>query len=122
MNILVVDDNPTNRLLLKYMIELDGHVVTEAEDGNYAVDLVKENGYDLIFMDMMMPIMNGYKATKIIKDELNIKTPVYIVSAYRMADFPADWQEVDYDGILSKPVSMDTIINIINKHNGTNIK
>jgi len=117
MNILVVDDNPTNRLLLKYMIKGEGHDVSEADDGDVSVEMVKEYGYDIIFMDMMMPKMNGYMATKIIKSELNLKIPIYIVSAYQMADFPADWQEVEYDGVLSKPVAMDTIINIINKHN-----
>lgn len=115
MNILVVDDNPTNRLLLKYMIDGEGHHVMEADDGIVAVDLVKVNNFDIIFMDMMMPIMNGYAATKIIK-EMDETIPVYIVSAYKKEDFPADWQSVDYNDILSKPVSLNTIIDIINSH------
>jgi CheY-like chemotaxis protein len=116
MNILVVDDNPANRLLLKYMIESNGYSVDEAEDGIYSVDMVKEKEYDLIFMDMMMPKMNGYVATKNIK-EINPNIPIYIVSAYQKVDFPADWQCVDYEDVLSKPVSMETIVQILNKHN-----
>lgn len=114
MNILVVDDNPTNRLLLKYMIQSEGHDVVEAEDGDVAVEKVKENKFDLIFMDMMMPKMNGYMSTKIIKEEIDDTIPVYVVSAYKKEDFPADWQKINYAGVLSKPVSLDTIINIIN--------
>ena len=116
MNILVVDDNPTNRLLLKYMIEGEGHTVTEAEDGVDAIELVKEKKYGVIFMDMMMPIMNGYEATKYIKEMVDATIPIYVVSAYRKEDFPADWQSVNYNDVLSKPVSIDTIIDIINKH------
>jgi len=116
MNVLVVDDNPTNRLLLKYMITNEGHNVEEAEDGIYAVEMVKEKEYDLIFMDMMMPKMNGYLATKHIK-EINPDIPVYVVSAYKKEDFPADWQSVEYEDVLSKPVSIGIISNILNKHN-----
>ena len=115
MKILVVDDNPTNRLLLKYMIEGEGYDVSEADDGDVSVELVKDIRYDVIFMDMMMPKMNGYVATKHIK-EIDDTIPVYIVSAYKKEDFPADWQNVDYEDVLSKPVSLDTIINIINKY------
>ena len=116
MDILVVDDNPTNRLLLKYMIESEGYDVTEADDGNVAVDLVKDKRYDLIFMDMMMPKMNGYESTKRIK-QIDDTIPVYVVSAYKKVDFPADWQSVDYEDVLEKPVSLNTITDIINKHN-----
>jgi len=115
MNILVVDDNPTNRLLLKYMIESEGYDVSEADDGDVSVEFVKENKYDLIFMDMMMPKMNGYEATKRIK-VIDNTIPVYVVSAYKKEDFPADWQSVDYEDVLSKPVTLDLIIDIINKH------
>lgn len=117
MNILVVDDNPTNRLLLKFMIEGEEHTVVEADDGNVAVDIAKEQKFDLIFMDMMMPKMNGYVATKTIKEEIDDKIPVYVVSAYKIEDFPTDWQCADYEDVLSKPVSMETIVQILNKHN-----
>jgi len=116
MNILVVDDNPTNRLLLKFMIESEGYDVTEAEDGDISVDLVKEKRYDLIFMDMMMPRMNGYEATKRIK-VIDNTIPVYVVSAYQKCDFPADWQSADYEDVLEKPVAISIIKDIINKHN-----
>lgn len=115
MNILVVDDNPTNRLLLKYMIEGHGYECDQANDGDVSVEMAKEKRYDLIFMDMMMPKMNGYLATKHIK-EIDDTIPVYIVSAYKKEDFPADWQSVDYEDVLEKPVAINLILEIINKH------
>jgi len=118
MNVLVVDDNQINRFLLKELIK-DECNVFETEDGIYSVDLVKENDYDIIFMDMMMPKMNGYEATKLIK-EIKPHIPIYIVSAYKKIDFPADWQSIEYADILSKPVSKETIINIINSHKNKN--
>jgi CheY-like chemotaxis protein len=68
-------------------------------------------------MDMMMPKMNGYVATKHIKEEIDSSIPVYIVSAYKKEDFPADWQSVDYEDVLEKPVALNMILDIINKHN-----
>jgi CheY-like chemotaxis protein len=123
MNILVVDDNPTNRLLLRYMIHKNGNTITEAADGEEAVNLAKNNKYDIIFMDMMMPVMNGYQATKIIKETIDDTVPIYIISAYCETDFPTEWKKINYDGILSKPIDLNTIITIINKHiNGTSSK
>ncbi len=115
MKILVVDDNQTNRLLLKYMIEKVGYDITEADDGNVAVELVETERYDLIFMDMMMPRMNGYIATKHIK-EIDDTIPIYVVSAYKKEDFPVDWQSTNYENVLSKPLSLELITSIINKH------
>jgi CheY-like chemotaxis protein len=116
MNILIVDDNKINRMLLKHLIEEINHNTFEAYDGNVAVEMVKEKDYDLIFMDMMMPKMNGYLATKYIKEDLKKNTPIYIVSAYKLEDFPDDWKSIDYNGVLSKPVNFNMITDIINKH------
>lgn len=68
-NILIVDDSQINRLVLKkYINKCDPEIeVYEAENGQIAVDLVKQNNYDIIFMDFRMPILDGFQATTIIK-------------------------------------------------------
>lgn len=114
MKILVVDDNKINRMLLKYILQKNNKV-DEATDGIYAVDLVVKNDYDIIFMDMMMPKMNGYEATKRIKT-IKPQIPIYIVSAYKKCDFPDDWKNGEYEGILSKPVELNKVTEIINNH------
>ena len=66
--VLIVDDNQNNRLTLELLLEdIKGLEVSEATNGQEAVELCKNNFYELIFMDIMMPIMDGIEATKIIK-------------------------------------------------------
>ena len=68
MNILIVDDNQDNRMTIELLLEkFDNIEVTNAEDGKEALELCKSNDYDLIFMDIMMPVMDGIEATKEIK-------------------------------------------------------
>ena len=67
MKILVVDDDLTNRLVLKAMLEKDGHDVVLAEDGEQGVMLFESERPDMVLMDVMMPIMDGYDATRLIK-------------------------------------------------------
>ena len=117
MNILIVDDNSINRLLLRYMIQDKNHNIFEAKNGEIAIKMVKENNYDIIFMDMMMPLMDGYETTKHIKNIINENIPIYIVSAYQKELFPEKWKSIKYDGIISKPIDINIINNIINKYN-----
>lgn len=69
LSLLVVDDNEINREIAKLMLEGEGHKVDLAENGAEAVDRVKESGgrYDVVFMDVQMPVMNGYEATAAIR-------------------------------------------------------
>lgn len=68
MRILVVDDQSTNRALLKWLLEDDGHEVVEAENGEIAIDVYKANIIDIVLMDVMMPVMDGLEATKKLKE------------------------------------------------------
>lgn len=68
MRILVVDDQSTNRAILKWLLEDDGHEVLEAENGAIAIDVYKANIIDIVLMDVMMPVMDGLEATKKLKE------------------------------------------------------
>lgn len=68
MRILVVDDQSTNRAILKWLLEDDGHEVLEAENGAIAIDVYKVNIIDIVLMDVMMPVMDGLEATKKLKE------------------------------------------------------
>ena len=74
--LLVVDDEANIREVVKEYAEFEGYEVTEAEDGMQAIEKVKENDFDLIIMDVMMPKLDGYSACKEIKKIKNI--PVII--------------------------------------------
>lgn len=120
MKILIVDDNFVNRVLLKTFTERAGdrnHHIMEAENGEIAVDLVKKHNFDLIFMDMMMPIMNGAESTKIIKEEINKDIPIIVISACSYNDFHEEWKHGLYDGIYEKPITIELINDIFNKFN-----
>lgn len=64
---LIVEDEITNRLILKKLLQKHGYVVIEAENGRQAVSLFEEQQPDIVFMDVMMPEMDGYEATVQIK-------------------------------------------------------
>lgn len=67
MRILVVDDQATNRAILTWLLEEDGHDVEEADDGEKAVQAYKDGQFDMILMDVIMPVMDGLEATRQIK-------------------------------------------------------
>jgi len=67
-NILLVEDNPINRDLARIVLEKDGHLVTDAENGLVALEILTEKEFDIILMDMQMPKMDGLTATKIIRN------------------------------------------------------
>ena len=77
--ILVVDDEPKIREVIKEYAEFSGYEVTEAEDGMSAVGLCKLNDYDLIIMDIMMPKLDGYSACKEIRKIKDV--PIIMLSA-----------------------------------------
>lgn len=78
-NILVVDDEMNIRKLIRKYAEFEGHDVTEAENGMQAVELCQKNTYDIIIMDVMMPELDGFSASRIIKQFTS--TPILILSA-----------------------------------------
>ena len=77
--ILVVDDEVNIRLVVKEYAEFEGYEVREAENGMQAIEMVKNEDFDLIIMDVMMPKLDGYSACKEIKKVKNI--PVIMLSA-----------------------------------------
>ena len=79
---LIVDDELTNRMILRSLLKKQGYDSVEAENGRQAVELFRERQPDIIFMDVMMPEMDGYEATRIIKAEAgNRFIPVIFLTA-----------------------------------------
>lgn len=104
MHVLVADDDITNRLILKAMLEKDGHEVTEAEDGAQAVELFDKDHMDMVLMDVMMPVMDGYEATRIIKKKSDDEfIPVIFITAVTDDSALAECIDCGGDDFITKP-------------------
>ncbi len=101
--ILIVDDDLTNRLVLKSLLADSGYSSVEVENGKLAVDITEKKDFDIILMDIMMPVMDGYEAAKIIKNRLKKFTPIIFLTA--MTDEAALTKCIDAGGddFLTKP-------------------
>jgi len=114
--ILLVDDMPSNRLLLKSYIKKYNLKVFEAQNGQEAIKLVDEIKPDLILMDMYMPIMNGYEATKYLKsNELYFKIPIIALTGENVGENKNSIIEVA-DDYLIKPVSSSSLFSKLAKY------
>ncbi len=104
MKVLIVDDEQANRLILQAMLKKSGHEVVEACNGQEAVELFDEHHPELVLMDVMMPVMDGYDATRAIKDK-SVKhfTPVIFLTAITDEDALVKCVESGGDDFLTKP-------------------
>ena len=81
LRILVAEDNEVNSFYLKTILEQDGSIVSMAKNGKEVVDLCEIEKFDLILMDIQMPVMDGITATKVIRNELKLNTPIIAQTA-----------------------------------------
>ena len=102
-NILVVDDSTDNLILFRRLLERAGSTVTVARDGQEGVKRTLEDKPDLVFMDMCMPVMNGYEATVKLRKK-GFYGPIVALTANAMAEERALYLEAGCDDCLIKPV------------------
>lgn len=107
-NILIVDDNPEILEVLEIYLTEAGFGVYKARDGRQAMELLKINDIHLIIMDIMMPIMDGVKATSYIRDENNI--PIILLSAKSQETDKINGLEVGADDYITKPFSPPEVL------------
>ncbi|HGZ71173.1 MAG TPA: response regulator, partial [Nitratifractor sp.] len=111
LKILIVDDIRENRSLLVQIVETFGFITLEADNGESALALLQEQSVDLILMDIQMPKMNGYEATRKIKADAALRaTPVVLVSAHVFEDERAKALECGAESFIEKPVKEDLLV------------
>jgi len=104
--ILIVEDNPSNRLLIKDVLEFQGYEIIEAEDGQGGIDMAKKYKPDLIIMDIQMPKMDGITAGKIIRDDPDTKDiKIIAVTSFAMLGDKERIIEAGFDQYISKPIN-----------------
>ncbi len=114
--ILVIEDNEDNVFIIKHYLERLGYSVTVAENGKIGVEKSKELKPDLILMDMMMPVMNGYEATNIIKSDDEVKEiPVIALTAHASIGDKEKAINAGCDDYLPKPIELQKLGNLVKK-------
>ncbi len=110
--VLIVEDTPELQALETRIVEKSGATVTIANNGQEAVKLATKWQFDLILMDMQMPVMNGLEATKILRQQGN-KTPIIALTANVMQKHRDAFFKAGCDGFIEKPVKQDEIGNTL---------
>ena len=111
--ILVAEDNDSNYVLMTYLLKKDFEY-ERAVNGKVAVEMVDANNYDLVLMDIKMPIMDGLEATKTIKEK-HPDLPIVALTANAFDSDRAAAEAAGCCGFLSKPVNRDECINLLKK-------
>jgi CheY-like chemotaxis protein len=107
LRVLVVEDNATNRLIARKLLENLGAYVWEAEDGERGVEAAALGGVDLILMDVQMPGMDGLEATRLIRaaEDPRRRIPVIALTANVLAHQKQAYFDVGMNGVVAKPIS-----------------
>ncbi|BDA70063.1 hypothetical protein CAL7716_042290 [Calothrix sp. PCC 7716] len=112
-HILIVDDNPDNILLLQFMLEGAGYQISSTIYGRDALEMVEIDTPDLIFLDLMMPDINGIEVASCIRSNPDTQDiPIVLVTAYNLYDLE-DKDCKLLDGMLAKPIEENKLFSLL---------
>ncbi|MDE1145420.1 MAG: response regulator [Azospirillaceae bacterium] len=112
--VLLVDDNMVNRSVARIMLERDGYTVDMAEDGRAAVEACRRTAYDVVLMDVQMPVMDGVTATSIVRQELGLRRlPILAMTANAMVGMREEYLGAGMDDYVSKPFDQDQFLDTV---------
>ncbi len=112
---LLIEDDETSRMLGTILLEKKGFKVVTSVDGKDAVEKALADRYDLIFMDISIPILDGYEATAAIRMKEQTRTPIIAMTAYALAGDREKCLESGMDDYLSKPIIIADLYQVIEK-------
>ena len=125
LRILLAEDNPVNQKLATKLFEKMGHSVAVAEDGKKALEAMTQGVFDLVMMDIQMPVMDGFEATKIIRNQeqrTGTHVPIVAMTAHAMKGDRERCLASGMDGYVSKPIDLqelsETIDNLFQMSKG----
>ena len=108
-HVLVVDDGAENRQLVRVLLEEVGLRVSEAGNGQVALDRIAAEPFDLVLMDMQMPVMDGQTATRRLRAQGSV-LPVIALTANAMKGFERELDAAGFSGYLTKPIDVDVLL------------
>ncbi|WP_036831025.1 PAS domain-containing hybrid sensor histidine kinase/response regulator [Photobacterium sanctipauli] len=117
LRILVAEDSPTNQLVAKLMLEKRGHQVFIANNGQEAVDMLKQNEaqYDIVLMDISMPVMDGLQATKILRAS-ECRIPIIALTANVMQKDQVEYFKAGMNDFIAKPIRATELETVLTKY------
>jgi two-component system cell cycle response regulator DivK len=109
--ILLVEDNEDNRIVYSTILKYAGHRVVEATDGEAGVSLARSERPDLILMDVSIPLLDGWEATRILKADPETRhIPIVALTAHALEEDRAKAREVGCDGYIAKPAEPRVVL------------
>ena len=121
LRILIAEDNPVNQKVACAILEKEGHSLTVAGNGLEAVDAIENGTFDLIFMDIQMPLMDGYGATAVIRgrgDAAGGRTPIVATTAHARLEDRDRCLAGGMDGYVSKPIQKSELLDAVELYGG----
>ena len=120
LRILLTEDNIVNQKVATSILSKWGHKISVANDGNEAIKALRENEFDIVFMDIQMPGMDGIEATKQVRksesSELNKNIPIIAMTAHAMKGDREKFLDAGMNDYVSKPINIDELKNAIKKY------
>lgn len=117
LRILVAEDNRTNQILIRRMLERRGHSVVMAANGKEAIELFKQHPFDVILMDIQMPVLSGDLATAQIREMPGgTAIPIIGLTAHAMKGDRERYLECGMDDYVTKPIQAEIMFNVLARH------
>lgn len=115
--VLVIEDNENNLYLMRCILAKLGLVVLEARDGKAGVDQAKKDQPDLILMDIQLPVLDGYAATRLIREDPALgETPIIAVTSYAMVGDKEKAMEAGCTAHIEKPINPESFIEVVKRY------
>jgi CheY-like chemotaxis protein len=115
LKVLLVEDFEDTRLFMRLALEEHGFIVFEAENGQTAVENANREKPDVILMDLTMPLMDGFAAAKLIRQNEQLKdVPIIALTAHQETDFRSDAKASGFDAYVTKPIDVNWLKELIN--------
>jgi two-component system cell cycle response regulator DivK len=114
LKVLLVEDFEDTRLFMRLALEDHGFIVFEAENGEKAVENANRDKPDVILMDLTMPLMDGFAAAKLIRQNEELKdVPIIAMTAHHETDFRSDAKASGFDAYVTKPIDVNWLKELI---------
>ena len=119
LKVLIADDNPVNQSVAQGILHQEGHIVDSVDNGKEVLNALSLRRYDIVFMDIQMPVLNGIQTTIAIRESnhvLNPNIPIIAMTAHTRSEKKEDCLSAGMNDFVSKPIQRDSFLQILDKH------